>query len=31
VVNDINGFSVTYNVYRTFYRFNWQSYSYMCL
>jgi hypothetical protein len=31
VVNDINGFPVTYNVYRTFYKFNGQSYSYMCL
>jgi hypothetical protein len=31
VINNINGFPVTYNVYRTFYRFNGQSYSYMCL
>jgi hypothetical protein len=31
VINDINGFPVTYNVYRTFYSFNGQSYSYMCL
>jgi hypothetical protein len=31
VVNDINGFPVTYNVYRTFNSFVGQIYSYMCI
>lgn len=31
VVNDINGFPVTYNVYRTFNDFVGQIYSYMCI
>ena len=31
VVNDINGFPITYNVYRTFNSFVGQVYSYMCI